>query len=768
MAKPNNLPEWDTNELNIDLPTSAQTDDGWQVTLGVPEKPSYKLFNWFMNLVYKWIDYFNESTIKNLDTLADLASYEGVTGETVYIKGRASENDGGQGVWVLTAGNFTTELAADTQNGVYLEYSGEDGSTRAWVRQHVTNRYFLGWFGAYDDGTNASLNSTILKSAIDVVGDGVLELAPRGVYRVLANSTALETHWNNLSSGYITHVAVELETGNSGLTIEGNGATIQILSTNNASEISYIFGNSKDETITDIAYRDVVFDLDHASNPTAEQERAVLSVSIENLIFDRCRFTSSSTKGGYALDSWDCENVAINHCKFDNISGGINSIYCRNITVTSPVFYGMNECIDSDKYDQNYTITNPVMYGGDTPAGQAIDVNAAVNFSVSGGSIKNFGSGTLAIIGKLLSDDFATHAAGGAASWKPGENISFNGVAFENCGNSATSVFLSMSSDWSTDTGRSGTGSTGEPTSNVNFTGCILKDCGQWYIREGRAIKISCLFDGSIVPTTSADAFTIFAFSENDFTTYPDAQTYSDLQIDLSESIARNLDGGFANLRYASIAKVDNVTVENTSLVTSVDTIRFRDVDIRDCAGSACNNTLKSVYGGLNLHTNTDAGSAIIKIRGNHIDSTSSAVNMVGTEIEKVVIGEQIDVRVGDVTAASMDISEHLATMRSNSYLYNVRCTARTDVTQSDTNYVAFNIRNRSEDGSTASAIIAPTTQITGGVDINALANTDLTGLITDSDAFLAKENSVDCFFEATGSGQDLSGFSFGLRIIEY
>lgn len=59
MGKPTALPIFNTNETDAVAPDTARQDDGFIVTGGVPEKPSYKLFNYLMNSYYKWLGYFS-------------------------------------------------------------------------------------------------------------------------------------------------------------------------------------------------------------------------------------------------------------------------------------------------------------------------------------------------------------------------------------------------------------------------------------------------------------------------------------------------------------------------------------------------------------------------------------------------------------------------------------------------------------------------------------------------------------------------------------
>lgn len=59
----------------ITEPTTAKKQQGWRS----PEKPPDGYFNWYMKLVYQWIEFFNEggaSAITQYDTLADLIAVD--------------------------------------------------------------------------------------------------------------------------------------------------------------------------------------------------------------------------------------------------------------------------------------------------------------------------------------------------------------------------------------------------------------------------------------------------------------------------------------------------------------------------------------------------------------------------------------------------------------------------------------------------------------------------------------------------------------------
>ena len=59
MSKPTELPIWDETEVNVNPPGTTREQEGWLAPGGVPEKPAFEHFNYWQNLVYKWIKEIN-------------------------------------------------------------------------------------------------------------------------------------------------------------------------------------------------------------------------------------------------------------------------------------------------------------------------------------------------------------------------------------------------------------------------------------------------------------------------------------------------------------------------------------------------------------------------------------------------------------------------------------------------------------------------------------------------------------------------------------
>lgn len=108
---------------------------------------------------------YEETSLKYFDLLTDLQAYTGSDGETVYLKGRSAEGDGGQGHFVFDSSDLSVEWTADTLQGVYVDGSGGGGANGAWVRQYDLHQISPLWFGA--DRTGGSPAQAAFEAAYD-------------------------------------------------------------------------------------------------------------------------------------------------------------------------------------------------------------------------------------------------------------------------------------------------------------------------------------------------------------------------------------------------------------------------------------------------------------------------------------------------------------------------------------------------------------------------------------------------------------------------
>jgi hypothetical protein len=84
---------------------------------------------------------------------------------TVYTQSMLTEA-GRTGLFVWTLGNYTTAIATDTNEGVYIKANAISAGTGAWVRQFDFTNFQSQWFGALADYTTDS--TSIINSMMSV------------------------------------------------------------------------------------------------------------------------------------------------------------------------------------------------------------------------------------------------------------------------------------------------------------------------------------------------------------------------------------------------------------------------------------------------------------------------------------------------------------------------------------------------------------------------------------------------------------------------
>jgi glutaredoxin-related protein len=90
-----------------------------------------------------------------IDTLNDLEAYTG-DAKVIYLKGRVSDGDGGEGVFIWNSSDLSTEVVADTLYGIYVPPASDaTGTSGSWVRQNI-NPILPGMFGATGSGDDTA------------------------------------------------------------------------------------------------------------------------------------------------------------------------------------------------------------------------------------------------------------------------------------------------------------------------------------------------------------------------------------------------------------------------------------------------------------------------------------------------------------------------------------------------------------------------------------------------------------------------------------
>lgn len=124
MARPVSLPEWATTPATGDLidPGSLRKASGFRLVGGVPEKPLYQTFNWWMNSTWNWVNYFSEVTDAEFEQIKKIDGAVFSPTQWTYLAGLANVvmTDAGQLRPALgSAAAPTYSFGTDVNTGLY-------------------------------------------------------------------------------------------------------------------------------------------------------------------------------------------------------------------------------------------------------------------------------------------------------------------------------------------------------------------------------------------------------------------------------------------------------------------------------------------------------------------------------------------------------------------------------------------------------------------------------------------------------------------------
>ncbi len=157
-----NLPEPQTSTepvrlIDLDLITGVSEDAMTALTLGTVPKGT-------------------RAYIKTLDTSSVSVVY--------------CNESGREGLFQWKTGNYSTKVATDTCEGIYIKATAVSASTGAWVRI-FNGPVELSWFGPYGDGSTN--DSAIIQCCLDTAGDNSsVRFSPNTTYSVWARCTTAE------------------------------------------------------------------------------------------------------------------------------------------------------------------------------------------------------------------------------------------------------------------------------------------------------------------------------------------------------------------------------------------------------------------------------------------------------------------------------------------------------------------------------------------------------------------------------------------------
>jgi len=125
----------------------------------------------------------DSETISNAVTIAQ--SITEIQASSLGVGNVFSLNDGGRsGIFDVLSGDFSSELAADTQNGLYIGLSDDPNATTKVAKRRYSGPVNIEWFGAVGD--NSTNNATAIQAALD---NASYIFVPQGKFKYFSNVT---------------------------------------------------------------------------------------------------------------------------------------------------------------------------------------------------------------------------------------------------------------------------------------------------------------------------------------------------------------------------------------------------------------------------------------------------------------------------------------------------------------------------------------------------------------------------------------------------
>jgi len=665
-------------------------------------------------------------------------------------------NEGGRsGVFNWRSGDYSTEVAADTEQGIYVASDSVATTSGAWVRQYDGAVNIL-WFGALGENATADTAASRAAYAALPTAGGTLEFPDIGVPYYLQVDDSLEQHWNVLSNNQTTYTAIELTKSNTTFTGKGE---LKLIGTQVDLAFSYLFANSKDNALSNITFTGGLrLNLDaQAYTGSTGQWRGIMLISTDDiLIDDTVTIVGGTSKAGYGVDLHDCTGVKID-ATMRTISGGVFASYSSGIRLNLDI-ETFNEAIDFDK-----VVSSAVVSGRyKNSSGQIVDANACTNIVLSDLVAENAGLLVFFNGKKEMSPTWADHLLGLNEQFFSGSGLVVDdSVTCVDCNSGGN--LIQIGNNWS-----------GNPHVNVLPVSDItilgtFQGSGQVSIQEGINVQLGC----KIVDCTPPSNAAVYAISEDDWATYPDAEDWSDLDITLLPSF--QVDGctlGGVAIRYASRfhicdgARIENV---NTSLTASIPALTLGgDIGVRNTSGHIGGilvDGTNCTVGINSVQLTASTGRITVADNVSIIGTPSNAWALNGSSPDAdVYIAPVLDAYFGDNTAGT-DVERILGIARSNIKIIDFKFAAGTSIATDPTDYVQLILSARDNDGSTRVLI----DQISTLSDaITAFAFTQSSNPITDADAIVPLGGGITVRTVHSGTGQEIVDGRVSIKYLPY
>jgi len=612
-------------------------------------------------------------------------------------------------------------------------------------------------FGAIANGTTDD-STAIYNAQNSLTSGGIVWFSPNKTYLISISGSSLETYYWNIgpAPGQNLYTGVELTRSN--IIFEGNGATLKVTNaqSNGDANINYVFASKEATAISGITFRNFVFDFDGTNNAN---QRGIHINSGENILIENCEFMDSSASEGYGIGFVNSSNLTVRNNFFNGILGGVSFLFCSNVSVENNIFDGFSEGVDCENVNYNVSVNDNLFRNGGT-SNECVDISTSVGVVVANNTAKD----SYKFVGcngkKTISDTYAHWKAGSDTAYRPSRDVVISGNACYNCSYGSSYVLIEVGNDWPSHD-HNGV----YPVQNISIVNNTFEKCGQIYIWEGKNIIFDSNVMHDIVCPTNQGAFS--ATCEDDSVTYAGCDTYSVIETTISNNYFQDIDYTAIQLQYVNSAIVTGNTIKNAnSGDNDVADVKIWELEERNGYVLIDNNL---IIGGSNAYrgliVNSDGGTPQIVIGKNKIigHTNTQQIELQG-DAEDYVESHQCQTYYGTVAAGS-DSEKPIFVAPSACYVFECHIVTAADIVQNDADYETFSIVDKGSDGTGADVIQSFHTKATGGKDVNDFDAVAFDFEVSETHAYLAKDDVLSLDTAHSGNGQ---GFTDLVVIVDY
>jgi len=196
-TKPTAYPEWDTTQINAIVPDATHKAEGWLNPAGVPEKPPFQTFNYWMNEVYRWILYLDQAAASRgyIDGCIINNAAADLTNDIEIGDGEATFTDGTYFITfpVLNAPTKQIDVAWTEGNNA----GGRSGPL-------VANTHYYFFLIAKNDGTiDAGFDTSATAANLMAASAASGYVWWRQIMSIFTNSTSGIINFSQYPNGYV-------------------------------------------------------------------------------------------------------------------------------------------------------------------------------------------------------------------------------------------------------------------------------------------------------------------------------------------------------------------------------------------------------------------------------------------------------------------------------------------------------------------------------------------------------------------------------------